>query len=111
MISVHVTIKVASSNAESFQTLLRPCWQGCVKEEECLFFDVFTTKQEPDVTVFRFVEVWTGDLQWFTEVQTKKSYYEPYLSLTMPMWVEERKIEVLDRVPGWLHIKVTNTQS
>jgi quinol monooxygenase YgiN len=68
---------------------LRPCWAGCVAEKENLFFDVFQDPETPGL--FRFVELWSEDKKWFFEVQFKKPYYKPYLDVTVPMWIADRK--------------------
>lgn len=88
-LSLHVTIQVAPHNVDAFLEALRPCWAGCVAEEENLFFDVFQDPETPGR--FHFVELWSKDKEWFFEVQLKKPYYKPYLDITVPMWIADRK--------------------
>ena len=88
-LSLHVTIQVAPHNVDAFLEALRPCWAGCVAEEENLFFDVFQDPETPGR--FHFVELWSEDKEWFFEVQFKKPYYKPYLDITIPMWIADRK--------------------
>ena len=88
-LSLHVTIQVAPHNVDAFLEALRPCWAGCVAEEENLFFDVFQDPETPGR--FHFVELWSKDKEWFFEVQFKKPYYKPYLDTTVPMWIADRK--------------------
>jgi quinol monooxygenase YgiN len=88
-LSLHVTIQVAPHNVDAFLEALRPCWAGCVAEEENLFFDVFQDPETPGR--FHFVELWSKDKEWFFEVQFKKPYYKPYLDITIPMWIADRK--------------------
>ncbi|EON64779.1 hypothetical protein W97_04012 [Coniosporium apollinis CBS 100218] len=97
--ALHVTIQVAPHNADAFLEALRPAWAGCVAEKENLFFDVFQDPETPGR--FQFVEVWSKDKDWFFNVQLKKPYYQPYLDITAPMWVAERKVEFMERQPGW----------
>ena len=89
-LSLHVTIQVAPHNVDAFLEALRPCWAGCVAEEENLFFDVFQDPETPGR--FHFVELWSKDKEWFFEVQFKKPYYKPYLDTTVPMWIADRKL-------------------
>jgi quinol monooxygenase YgiN len=88
-LSLHVTIQVAPHNVDAFLEALRPCWAGCVAEEENLFFDVFQDPETPGR--FHFVELWSKGKEWFFEVQFKKPYYKPYLDTTVPMWIADRK--------------------
>jgi quinol monooxygenase YgiN len=98
-LTLHVTIRVAPENIKPFLEALRPCWQGVVNEPECVFFDVFHDSANPGT--FRFVECWTKDEKWFREVQLKRSYYEPYNTITAQMWLVPRELQFMDRVEGW----------
>ncbi|KIX07913.1 uncharacterized protein Z518_02567 [Rhinocladiella mackenziei CBS 650.93] len=100
--TLHVTIQVDPSNVEPFLAALRPCWAACIREPECILFDVFHSGAEPGT--FRFTEVWTKDEKWFREHQLTKPYYEPYLAITQPMWVADRKMEFFERIGGWCYI-------
>ena len=97
--TLFVTITVHPKDHDEFLKALRPCWQGCIQEPECIYFDVFHSSDNPGT--FRFVEVWTENREWFKTVQLNRSYYEPYLSITKPMWVKDREMVYLDRVPNW----------
>lgn len=97
--TLHVTLRIDPSNIEPFMEALRPCWQGCLREPECIFFDVFHSPTEPGT--FRFVEVWKRDQKWFEEHQLTKPYYEPYLTITKPMWIADREMLFTERVDGW----------
>src|SRR2546423_5908100 len=66
-LSLHVTIQVAPHDVDAFLEALRPCWEGCVSEKENLFFDVFQDPETPGL--FRFVELWSEDKEWFYAVQ------------------------------------------
>jgi len=101
-LTLHVTIKVAPHNVQNFLDALRPCWECCIQEPENLFFDVYHSPSEPGV--FRFVEVWSKDREWFVEHQITKSYYGPYIALTQPMWLEPREIAFSERLAGWSHV-------
>ena len=87
--ALHVTIQVAPHDVPAFLEALRPCWAGCASEEENLFFDVFEDPETPGL--FRFVELWSKDKEWFFDVQFKKPYYKPYLEKTVPMWIADRE--------------------
>jgi quinol monooxygenase YgiN len=101
-LTLHVTIKVSPSNIVAFLAALRPVWEKCASEAECLFFDVF---QDPaNRGSFRFVEVWTKDREWFETKQLTKDYYVPYEDVTRPMWLEERKLEYMEREEGWAYV-------
>lgn len=99
---LHVTIQIDPSNVEVFLKELRPVWAACCREPECLYFEVAHSPTEPGL--FRFVEVWTKDKEWFLEHQITKPYYEPYLSITTPMWTADRKLEFFERVDGWNYV-------
>ena len=59
-------ITVSPEKVSDFLKELRPVWQACAKEPECLFFDVFMDPARPGR--FRFVEVWTEGREWFETV-------------------------------------------
>lgn len=101
LLGVHVSISISPADVTAFLAALKPCQQGCASEKECLFFDVFHDGQGN----FRFMEIWVGDEEWFRRVQFAKPYYEPYTSITQPMWTKERVIEFRPQVPGWLKVK------
>ena len=86
---LYVTIRVSPSDVPAFLEAFRPCWEGVVSEPENIYFDVTQDPERPGL--FRFVEVWTKDKEWFLSNQLNKPYYEPYLKITQPMWIEERK--------------------
>ena len=62
----HATIHVAPENVEAFLQALRPAWEGCRREPECLFFEVMQDPETPGL--LRFVEVWSKDKEWFLKV-------------------------------------------
>lgn len=97
-----VTIQISPSDIPAFLTALRPCWQACAREPECIYFDVHHSPSEPGT--FRFVEVWTKDEKWFNDHQLTKSYYEPYVKVTEPMWIQPRKLEFFERLGGWCYV-------
>ncbi|ETI23991.1 hypothetical protein G647_05798 [Cladophialophora carrionii CBS 160.54] len=96
---LHATLRIDASQIPAFLAALRPAWESCIHEPECLFFDVSHSPTEPGT--FRFVEVWQGDQKWFEDVQAKKEYYVPYLEVTRPMWVGDRELVFTERVEGW----------
>jgi len=100
-LTLHATIKIDPTNTDKFLTALRPAWAAVINEPECLFFDVFHTPEEPGT--FRFVEVWTKDWKWFLEHQMKKAYYQPYLAITEPMWLD-RELKHWERADGWSYV-------
>jgi quinol monooxygenase YgiN len=87
---LHVAIQVAPKDVPAFLEALKPCWQACVNEPECLFFDVTQDPENPGS--FRFVEAWSKGKEWFIKHQITKPYYAPYLAITQPMWVGEREL-------------------
>ena len=101
LLSVHVTIRVAPASVPAFLDAFRPCQAGCLSEPECLYFDVFHDGNG----LFRFVEIWTHTKESFQSVQMNKPYYEPYTTLTKPLWLEERRTEYFDQLPGFLGVK------
>lgn len=98
LLGVHVTIRVAPASVPAFLDAFGPCQAGCLTEPECMYFDVFHDGQG----TFRFVELWTLTREQFQNIQMNKPYYEPYLTITKPMWVEDRRIEYFDQMPGYL---------
>jgi quinol monooxygenase YgiN len=100
-LSVHVQISVKPQDVPAFLDALKPCQNGCLSEKECLYFDVFHDGKGN----FRFLEIWTGTEEWFRSVQMNRSYYEPYTSITQPMWTKERLVEFSFQEEGWLGMK------
>lgn len=99
--SLIVTIYISPSDIPAFLSAMRPVWQACINEPECLYFDVFHSPSEPGK--IRLVEVWAKGEKWFNEQQLTKSYYEPYLKITEPMWTRPREMEFFDRLDGWTY--------
>lgn len=64
--SLHVTITVDPANIAAFLAAFRPVYEAVVAEPDCTYFEVFHSIDEPGV--FRFVENWSKDPQWFKEV-------------------------------------------
>ncbi|KAK4059006.1 hypothetical protein Trihar35433_11267 [Trichoderma harzianum] len=105
--SVHVTITIDPTNTSAFLTAFRRIYEIVAAEPECTYFEVFQSLEEPGV--FRFVENWSKDVQWFKEVQLTKAYYRPYLEATEPMWIKPRSIKYFERFSGeWLTVKPEN---
>ncbi|KZF20326.1 hypothetical protein L228DRAFT_285045 [Xylona heveae TC161] len=101
--TIFVTVEVDPSNADKFLAAMRPCYEGCAKESELIFFHVFRDEDHPGV--FHFIEYWAKDRKWFEEIQMNKDYYHPYSEITQPMWIKPRVIRYLDPIPGWRTLK------
>jgi quinol monooxygenase YgiN len=97
-----VTVRIDQSNIDPFLTALRPCWEACSRETECIYFDIFHSPTEPGL--FRFIEIWTKDEKWFREHQLTKPYYKPYEAIANPMLLEPKKMEFLERANGWSYV-------
>ncbi|KAL7904766.1 hypothetical protein GGI35DRAFT_194646 [Trichoderma velutinum] len=105
--SVHVTITIDPANTTAFLAAFRRIYEIVAAEPECTYFEVFQSLEEPGV--FRFVENWSKDVQWFKEVQLTKEYYTPYLEATEPMWIKPRSIKYFERFSEeWLTVKPEN---
>lgn len=100
LLGVHVTIRIAPESVPTFLEYFGPCQAGCLAEPACMYFDVFHDGQG----TFRFVELWMLTREEFVNVQMNRPYYEPYLTITTPMWVEPRRIEYFDQMPGYLGV-------
>ncbi|OAL54225.1 hypothetical protein IQ07DRAFT_584802 [Pyrenochaeta sp. DS3sAY3a] len=97
-VSLHVSITVAPENAQKLLELFQPCYEAVTAIPECVFFEVF---QDPDTPgKFRFVENWNASRDWIFDVLLKKDLYKPYEAATKPLWIEPRKIEIWERLPG-----------
>jgi len=96
---LHVTIKIDPSKTQPYLEALRPAYECVVHEPECVFFDMFHSDDEPGL--FRFVEGWTKDKEWFMKHQLTKPYYHPYEEATKPMWTEPPKFLFTNRIDGW----------
>lgn len=97
-----VTISISPDDIEPFLTALRPAWEACSREPECVYFDIFHSPTEPGN--FRFVEVWTKDEKWFREHQLTKPYYTPYEKITQPMLLAPKGLEFFERASGWNYV-------
>ena len=94
-LTLFVTIRVDPLNAEKLADAHREVWSACGKEPECLLFDVY---QDPkDKGVFRFVEVWSKDREWFEKEQLTKPYYETLWERSKPLWIEDSEYDPLKR--------------
>jgi quinol monooxygenase YgiN len=97
-----VTIRIDPDNIEEFLRALRPCWEACSQEPECIYFEIFHSEAEPGL--FRFVEIWTKDEEWFREHQLTKPYYGPYEAITNPMLLEPKGLDFFNRAKGWSYV-------
>lgn len=95
-IALHVTIYIDPKNVEPFMIALRSVRSCLIEEPECLLFDVFCSDSRPGI--IRLVEVWAGDREWFENIQLKKEYYGPFMTITKPMWLQPMEAEHFSRV-------------
>ncbi|UKZ76910.1 hypothetical protein TrVFT333_004625 [Trichoderma virens FT-333] len=105
--SLHVTITIDPANISAFLAAFRPVYKAVVAEPDCTYFEVFHSLEEPGV--FRFVENWSKDPQWFKENQLTKAYYIPYVEATEPMWIKPRSLKFFERFSEeWVTLKPGN---
>ncbi|KAF2470908.1 uncharacterized protein BDR25DRAFT_303506 [Lindgomyces ingoldianus] len=103
-LSLHVTITIAPENVTKFLEALKPAYDAVIAEPECTFFEVYQSAEEPGV--FKFVENWKATREWMINVQFKKDYYKPYLTITEPIYIKPREHEIYDCMPGkdWVYV-------
>ncbi|KAF9064229.1 hypothetical protein BDP27DRAFT_1367367 [Rhodocollybia butyracea] len=59
---------------------------------------------EPNCTLFtetgeiRLTQSWNRDRKWFSEVQAKREYFQPFTAATQPMWTNPRTVEFQGRL-------------
>ncbi|KAF1954591.1 hypothetical protein CC80DRAFT_493718 [Byssothecium circinans] len=102
--SLHVTYYINPAKADDFLAALRPAYEGVIAEPECIFFEVYTSRNEPGT--FKLVENWNATEEWMMNVQLKKDYYKPYLAAIESMQVKPREFEILTRMAGneWVSV-------
>lgn len=107
MIAPQVDIFVNKSNTDVFLEALKPCWEAVTKEPRCMFFDIFHTSDPTDenIEIFRIIEVWDADEEWFVNVQGKKEYYKPYFELMNKLSVKPKKFSIWQRMDQWFSVR------
>jgi hypothetical protein len=111
-LTLHITWHFAPENVATFYEVLRPLHENLVKENECLYFNVYEIAQQPGVV--RLVEIWDCDMKWMAEVwarsgdeeprlmmiqvQSKKGYYAPFFEATKRISLQPQKIEFMKGV-------------
>jgi len=65
-LTLHITWHFAPEHVATFYEALRPLHENLVKENECLYFNVYEIAQQPGVV--RLVEIWDCDMKWMAEV-------------------------------------------
>lgn len=107
MLLLQISIYIAKEDVDTYLAALRPCWELVTAEPECFYFDLFQTTDPTDagVVIFNLVEVWNATLEWMTDIQAKKTYYEPYLKITTPLWKKDREAKVSQQSDGWLSVR------
>lgn len=64
--ALHVTVYIDPSNVDKFFSAMKPAFEGCANEPECLYFEIF---QDPvDAGKISWVENWSKNLEWFAKV-------------------------------------------
>jgi len=61
-----VSVSIDPKRVQSFLEAFYECVEKCKKEPECERFEVFNVPSEDGV--FRWVETWKGDQEWFSNV-------------------------------------------
>jgi hypothetical protein len=65
-LTLHITWHFAPEHVATFYEALRPLHENLVKENECLYFNVYEIAQQPGAV--RLVEIWDCDMKWMAEV-------------------------------------------
>jgi len=65
-VSLHVKYTVDPSNVSAFLAALKPAYDAVVAEPENIFFEVYTSINEPGV--IKFVENWNASIEWLMTV-------------------------------------------
>jgi len=94
-LTLFVTFHFLPTRIEEFKLAHRPVWTACTAEPNCLLFDVFHLPDNPGL--FRLVEVWDADREWFETKQLTKLYYEELWKKSRPTWEREVEIEYFER--------------
>ncbi|KAF2110733.1 hypothetical protein BDV96DRAFT_650836 [Lophiotrema nucula] len=94
-LTLFVTFYIKLDRIEEWKEAHRPVWAACAAEPECLLFDFFSDPLHPGV--FRLVEVWSRDREWFEREQLTKDYYKTLWEKSEPTYEKERAIEYFER--------------
>ncbi|KAI0902915.1 hypothetical protein F4823DRAFT_569219 [Ustulina deusta] len=94
--SLHVTVYIAPENVGPFFAAFKPVFDKVVAEQECLFFEVYQSPQEPGK--ISWVEDWSTSPEWFLQNQITQHYYKEYLAITEPMFVKPREGQFFERL-------------
>ncbi|KEF58009.1 uncharacterized protein A1O9_05932 [Exophiala aquamarina CBS 119918] len=99
-----VKVWIPEEKIAEFFELFKPAYDAVVAEPECRFFVVSRNPHDP--TCLSWVEGWAKPVQWLSEVQLKKAYYEPYISTTEKWFLKPRQFEITNVEEGLAHFKL-----
>jgi len=107
MIFLQVEIYIFNQHTATFLEAAKPVWESVTNEPRCLSFEMFQTADPSDanVTVFRLVEVWDADEEWFMTVQAQKDYYKSYFELVKQISAKPVAFTFWKRLDGWCSAK------
>ncbi|KAE9402065.1 hypothetical protein BT96DRAFT_991572 [Gymnopus androsaceus JB14] len=104
MLYLHITVD--PSRIDEYLEHLQPIHKAVSAEPDCALFTVSVNRETGEI---RMTQSWNRDREWFSEVQAKKAYYEPFIAATKSMWTKPRVVEVQERLGSqWEFQKVTN---
>ncbi|KAI3394934.1 hypothetical protein diail_2106, partial [Diaporthe ilicicola] len=93
-----VTVTVQPDKVDEWQGHFWTAFGRASAEPECLSFEVFRFKGEPNK--FKWVENWSKSTEWFMADQATKDYMKSYFEASDPLLVGERGWEILERYGG-----------
>lgn len=100
---LNVRMTILATDLSAFLTAIKPPYDAVIREPECAFFNLGVVEPFDPLTggksgdggngevVVSFSEGWNCSLEWFSNVQLKKEYYNEYREITVPMYRKPRK--------------------
>lgn len=100
---LNVRMTILAIDLSAFLAAIKPPYDAVIRESECVFFNLGVVEPFDPLTggkladdgkgevVVSFSEGWNCSLEWFSNVQLKKEYYDEYRSITVPMYRKPRE--------------------
>jgi quinol monooxygenase YgiN len=95
LLHVKVQLKIKPECREAFERELMAIREKCIREKECLAFDVERRSDDPNI--YLLIETWS-DRDFFEKIQLNRDYYPPYFAKIDRMMAAPREIHYWTRV-------------
>lgn len=96
--SAMIRAEIKPGRMDEFLSLFYAGTEKLSQEPECLSFEVFRSKSEPNKLMW--IESWSKGMEWFMEHQMSKDYMKELHQATKDLCAGEQQVEIYERFGG-----------